>query len=920
MARTVSILAVAVLVACASALHADQAGDADWHTAHVGRISTAHMNTAHSSLAVATRNGVVAALDAPTGRLAWRQVLRADEDIAALLPTPAGYVTVSAEGARARCWNAETGDIVWETATSAQPQAPLPSSQGAHQWRTMPRPSWATAADAALVGHGDVVVLNAFFVTRLGTTGSVVWQQSVESIREGASFRLMGVAKDTAYLVGTESDGASLVVCSLSAATGESASCQVIDAPAQSCHLQGDKAACLGSGTLAVVDLAAKSVLASTKVDATAKLITDALPAGLVGVRTGATESFFHVSGQSLAATKNSISDSAPDAYCTGMGGLLRVSAAGKTKWNIQVLDDKTLAVASTASINLPLEHGAPSFCFAHETSGSSIELFVRSASDNLHLIQVEGDSAHLVWTRTEALASIENSFFVELPFAAIDHTIARGSNIVTAWLARVSNHAMDFVSFLKHGAVGSSDDGQLTRDAFNQHKLIVGIASSGALFGLDSQSGEVVWLHATAHADFERAEVFLLRPGGDQGAQAAILTFTKSGTHLSFFNPITGAEIDNAQAGKLGFDVALSFQLMHKEDPHASALGLLDTSDKLHIMRTDDAPLSDKPMYTYIVNYETGVIRGFSIRAEVNAVEQLWQIVLSPTTETIQAVTARPLRERVSSLGEILSDGSVMYKYLNPNMLGVATLSPYEKGAATMYLYLIDVVTGDIIHKAVQEQVVGPIHLAMSENWLVYHYRSRTHRRFEMGIVELYEGGKPEHANGFSSHTAARPVVLSQTFAMPIAVSTLGVTVTEWGVTAKNILVASPGGHVFALSRNLVNARRPTNKDNTGRAVGLPMYHPLLPVDTRSFLSYNLDVARVSRITTSPSGLESTCLVFAHGLDMFFTPAAPSKKFDALNEDFNHLALIAVLIALIAGTKALSYFSHRSKLKEEWS
>lgn len=74
--------------------------------------------------------------------------------------------------------------------------------------------------------------------------------------------------------------------------------------------------------------------------------------------------------------------------------------------------------------------------------------------------------------------------------------------------------------------------------------------------------------------------------------------------------------------------------------------------------------------------------------------------------------------------------------------------------------------------------------------------------------------------------------------------------------------------GGVVELPWMLVDPRRPTNPDM--REEGVIPYMPELPVHMESIINYNQSVFRVSGIHTSPSGLESTCLVFVHGLGKF--------------------------------------------------
>jgi ER membrane protein complex subunit 1 len=64
------------------------------------------------------------------------------------------------------------------------------------------------------------------------------------------------------------------------------------------------------------------------------------------------------------------------------------------------------------------------------------------------------------------------------------------------------------------------------------------------------------------------------------------------------------------------------------------------------------------------------------------------------------------------------------------------------------------------------------------------------------------------------------------------------------------------------------------------------PAYHRHHPPQV---LSYNRTVEGLTAIHSVPATLESTSLVLATGLDVWFTRAHPSKTFDLLSDDFNH-------------------------------
>ena len=72
--------------------------------------------------------------------------------------------------------------------------------------------------------------------------------------------------------------------------------------------------------------------------------------------------------------------------------------------------------------------------------------------------------------------------------------------------------------------------------------------------------------------------------------------------------------------------------------------------------------------------------------------------------------------------------------------------------------------------------------------------------------------------------------------------------------------------------------------------------------------------------IESAPATLESTCFALAHGLDLHLTRVQPSKTFDLLPEDFPFALLIAIVVAMIAGSAVLQYLSSQTSLKQKWA
>ncbi|VEL26356.1 unnamed protein product [Protopolystoma xenopodis] len=72
-------------------------------------------------------------------------------------------------------------------------------------------------------------------------------------------------------------------------------------------------------------------------------------------------------------------------------------------------------------------------------------------------------------------------------------------------------------------------------------------------------------------------------------------------------------------------------------------------------------------------------------------------------------------------SIGRVLGDRNVLYKYVNPNLLAVLTAGGDAAAQAnSLSLYLIDVVAGRIVHSQTHRRCGQPVTLVHSEHWIV--------------------------------------------------------------------------------------------------------------------------------------------------------------------------------------------------------
>lgn len=141
-----------------------------------------------------------------------------------------------------------------------------------------------------------------------------------------------------------------------------------------------------------------------------------------------------------------------------------------------------------------------------------------------------------------------------------------------------------------------------------------------------------------------------------------------------------------------------------------------------------------------------------------------------------------------------------------------------------------------------------------------------------------------------------------------------MGLTNTKNGISTKAILckltcpllnlfntclVGLPSQQIVSVNKRLLDPRRPTEKPSKEDMEEMLIPYAPIPDEKRLFLSYNLQVAGIQSIITSPSLLESTSLVFAYGLDTFYTRSSPSRQFDVLSEDFSKVQLLLTMVGL---------------------
>ncbi|KAE9551593.1 hypothetical protein FO519_005200 [Halicephalobus sp. NKZ332] len=583
---------------------------------------------------------------------------------------------------------------------------------------------------------------------------------------------------------------------------------------------------------------------------------------------------------------------------------------------------------------------------------------------------------AALEWTRLEALADIASVEMIDLPLSESQAMIetefgVRDANILKIFFRRIITQIEEvrrsFLSFvdrviksydlfvskqvsfslilknllgddagirrMKRPRPGSLllDQSELIleRDYFNLRKIVVVASYSGSVYGINSEDGSVLWSlylgddMVPLKNQFGKRKIPLFIQRGTayyQFQSQAIVVFGlkhSSSTRLVVFNPVTGEQTDTLSRPKLKKIEVLPFSDENMIHP----LMTIDINENIQFypILAENYPHSSN-IYLFNVDVEGGKMSGSKLDLKEKKITPIWKSSLTfGTKEKFLTIAEKPVNQKIHSPGRVLGDRSVLYKYSNPNL---AAIESFDEESHTLSIYLIDVVTGQVIHTARHPKANGPFHIVHCENWVVYTYWNERSRRTEMGVIEIFEGKEQTNSNHFNSFTTTKSEieVISKSFVFSQGITAMSTSETEMGLTFRSLLIAMPFGGILELPRRIADSRRPLEMTPELREEMIIPYMPEIPIATEELINYNQTVLHIHGIKTAASGLESTSLMLAYGMDMFFSRVTPSGTFDILKDDFDYVLISAVMAFLVISSFVAKRFWRQSSVKQAWA
>ncbi|CAN9083997.1 unnamed protein product [Alternaria alternata] len=929
-------IALAACLAPAAAIFEDDAYHIDFHYALLGLpapeatfFQKPYAGSKASLLYSISQNQTIGAINPKDGALVWRQHLASQPGQKGHLRSGNEQDTViSAVGNRVTAWSASDGRLVWETSVEG---AAVEDLEILEQEDGMT----ISAAKDAIVLTTD----GSSSVKRLdGKTGRAKW--TFEDTSGDTPFQV-STSPTTIYYIALHTPllgGSKLRVTSLNPITGKKLDQYTLNSDTE--ISSRDRILFAGANTaaplLAWTDKANKvlkvNIIGSKAVstfntpgDEVVESIVlhapnhiNSLAHFLVEYQTavGHSAEVYHVDLNKQTISK---AYSLPELKTKGT---FATSTSDANVYFTRLTEDEVTVFSSVSHGVLGRWNvrGSPTLAGAYPVHGQSevvlksgVASAVRSAVlySNGQWALLRNDE--IAWTRPEFLSGTVSAIWAGLPEEeALAQALADEShrNLVSAYIHRVQRHIEDLKYFpewaqnipqrILGSVVGKPKEttvDDIQQDTFGFHKLVVVATKTGRIAALDVGSrGKVMW-------------------NMDLGQFAP---------DTSFQNPTLKAHSGYVEVRDANFQGSLFIN---------STTGGLISPDKIKV----EVPLAAKGQELVSFTLVDGTLKGY-LESKPGS-EPVWSFT-PPVGEKIAGYVARPVKDPVASIGKVLGDRRVLYKYLNPNLVLVTAVVESARSAS---IYLIDSASGQVLHTMSHNDVdtTRPIPATVSENWFAYALTidaasGASSRGYQLVVSDLYESPLPDDRGplGATSNSstvqpsgsngdAAKPYVISQSYQVPTEITHMSVTQTRQGITSRELLVTVPAVNaIIGIPRTVIDPRRPVGRDPTAQEAseGLVKYTPVINFDPKWHLTHKYEVLGIENIITSESGIESTSLVFAYGLDIFGTRVAPSFAFDILGKGFNKISMLLTVVGLFVGVLFVAPLVKRKQINTMWT
>uniref|UniRef100_A0A6A7FXR4 ER membrane protein complex subunit 1 n=1 Tax=Hirondellea gigas TaxID=1518452 RepID=A0A6A7FXR4_9CRUS len=943
-------------------VYAQSSSDGHWSQQRVGYVEYAQFPPENQdNIIVGTREGVLAVLNSRTGKIVHRQVLPENS----LDSLGDGNELFTLSGGILRFWKTIDLGLLWNSGNYAPPASTRHLSAHMKKIYELEHPSKSgstkvSPSSVAFTSEGVILLSNGVVTYFNPVEDSVFLSWGEDEDSASSSIRRVGLAyseqNSEIYVIGFKPRSSELTVWTLQL----DFSGEMKGSPTKKVHhmkslLGADNVFVMSkgfvivldpsSGSLEILDLFANnpSIQFFPSQLTGSSLRLESVPSSSRSIR----RSQFVIQSRSASKVINIQRSKSSENL-----ELYSFDAISNSAISSEV-DENGQSVIVTASLSQDLlsiraidEFGSSKdlveIPFSSDDHGEVVEIFMDSRRNTRFLVVCSDhsvsfiDDTKVLWTKEESLASIVDIQFMDVP---IDYSKNEGDSeeaiVFPGFIQRTRGQLQSMLGlFMNFQQTGSQ------RDPFGFKKLIIVCTTAGKVFAVDTTQGDFIWSVFMNTEEIPRSMYITRKHSLPNDGNAEIAIFMRAGTQSGSLYYIDVMEGILSEIVPVPYQVLGKIFLPNMDPNHRRILVLIDSNLEGHVFPdTEEAReiviTQASTTYFYVTDIKTNLIEGYSLKEKDGHIyaSSTWNLAF-PEIERISDIAMRQEDDPIiSATRELGGNRGVLQKYLNPNLLAIATeidpngLQPLSRRFASdpsIAVYLLDTVTGEIVGKSLHQNARGPISVIQSENLIVYQYWSDGNRpqkrkaiKNDITVLELFE--RYDGSSTFSSHLADRPNFFNQSFSLEDSVDVMSVTKTRLGVTSKNLLVGLSSSQVLSFDRMLLDTLRPLEGEPNIQA-SLP-YAPVLPYSNDvNMISRDHEISKISNIISTSALVESTSLIVAWGLDLFFCRVMPSKTFDMLAPDFNHLLLALTVVIVFLAIFAIDYFQKKRTLDAQWA
>lgn len=505
-----------------------------------------------------------------------------------------------------------------------------------------------------------------------------------------------------------------------------------------------------------------------------------------------------------------------------------------------------------------------------------------------------------------------------EVEINKVHHLLHDSDNysfFISRWLGVVVRHLSQLGEFVVSKFVAPPGDEYKSEDTFGFGKLIIFYdAEKKYVVATDSENGSIAWACKVDVKDQDLIDLI------DRPATNEILAI--------FRNMLLSIDIRNGQItnSELLVEEILKALLLKLENEEEVVALKIAHSNKLKIIQNNEIKIKADQ---YLIDYADGSVNGYKIMSD--DLIATWKF--DKPQESLVLVESKPINTRTSSIGITLSDKSVLYKYLYPNLISIVTRD-IETGIVRYYL--LDGISGSVLHthEHAQNEAIdlNSIQLCMDDNWIIYTFLIKAPKLEQRVIVfDLFDTkeksvDKPDLVSALEQNSTFN--FLSQkSFIFPERILSVASTQTKFGITLKSILFLTESGSLIEMPKFILNSRRIANRALSSKDFQddfrMMPYETVIPKNNYQVLNHKhqllLDHA-TDKILVRPTELESTSVVcFANKLNVYCNVIQPSLSYDLLSQNFDRIKLILTMLALLAAYLITKPFVLSRRLNANW-